>query len=154
MEKTDVFLKSRAIWKIKQSTIAPYDFQHTALFENDDNQFEEKFTAGFILNEKELPVCKTEINDTYWVLLTTRQIIGNLKGVKIQIPYQEIKDYHFGDFKGINLLTKMKSYTVCKIWTNGKVYEIPFEYGRASMTMMHGVMTLCTLTKGQTWTLK
>lgn len=137
MTKSDKSIHNICIAAIKRSTIKPYDFKWTKYYES-NTEFP---YSGLLLDltQDELIICSTVIDDANYSILTTRQLITKLNG-QVHIGNVEgATNKLYGDFKGY----KEKLFTFGKIeLQDGTGLSYFVEVVKASMVMIHGVMTL------------
>lgn len=142
MNKTDKSIHNICVASIKRSTIKPYDFKWTRFYETNSG-----FPySGIIpaLEETELIICSTVIDNNNFSILTTRRLLTQQGGQLYSGKIQGATDRLYGDFKAY----KDKDFTLGLVQlANGKELSYFIETGRAAMVMIHGVRTLIRITR-------
>ena len=92
----------------------------------------------------ELPIACTYIDINNYTLITTRRIFTTKDGSKYAVPFQDIKTYNFGDFKGM----RDSPVTIGGVTTtNGEGLPVLIESGKPSMVVVNAVETILNLTE-------
>ena len=138
MEKSDRSVKNICIATIKRSTIPPFDFRYTNVYEGEGGGTLPIEESLHLEGGEEL-ICSTIIDDKIWSILTTRRIVS-FEGVGIrQHSIANIKAWDFGDFKGYSDQSYTKGFLH---FVDDTIVPVFVETGRASMVMIYGVMTI------------
>jgi hypothetical protein len=146
MTKSDKSKHNICIASIKRSTIKPYDFKWTKLYEtNSDFNY---FGLHLDLSETELIICSTVIDADNYSILTTQRLITKQNGQEGSGNIDGATDKSYGDFKGY----KDRNFTLGQIQLqNGTDLKYFVETGNASMIMIHALRALIR-TQGMTAT--
>ena len=93
----------------------------------------------FIYQNNELPIAMTYVDADNWTLLTTRNIVSNIKGDTKQALVSKVVNWTWGDFKGY----QEKPTTLGRLTLDDDTtLYVLTETGKASMIMIYGIMTL------------
>jgi hypothetical protein len=141
MKKSDKFLHTICIAKIKRSTIQPYDFKWTQFYEDDSKELFRDYPIE-LLDEERIIICSTIINEDNFSILTTKKLI-TLKNGRLSLgSCINATDKLYGKFK-----SKTKDFSLGSVeLENGEILEYFIETGRASMIMIQGVKTMIQIT--------
>lgn len=136
MKKSDKFLHTICIAKIKRSTIQPYDFKWTQFYEDDSKELFRDYPIELL--DEERIICSTIINEDNFSILTTKKLI-TLKNGRLSLgSCINATDNLYGKFK-----SKTKDFSLGSVeLENGEILEYFIETGRASMIMVQGVRTM------------
>lgn len=111
---------------IEQHSMDIQSWQHTILGRMHNESFE--------LQLNELPLVSVQFSPTRWCLLTTRRVLGEYLGSKVEIAPQNVTETDFGDFKGVGG-KRIEAMTLSSAH-NKNVY-LEYETGKASMAVIH-----------------
>lgn len=137
MTTTDQSIHTISLASIKRSTISPYDFKWTNIYESNSDFPYSKLALD--LEENELIICSTVIDPDNYSILTTQKLITQENGIKSVGNLSGATDKLYGDFKAY----KDGSFTFGLVQLeNGIDLKYFIETGKASMIMIHGVRTL------------
>jgi hypothetical protein len=137
--KSDRSIRNICLAAIKRRSSRPFDFPLTKIFES--TTFDDIEAAFEIrrVNEDELPISQTFIDENNWTLVTTAQIITCKQGIQKTIKAAEVKSWDWNDFKGY----EQSPYTVGHLKDSNQLnFEIFIETGQASMVSIYAIMTL------------
>jgi hypothetical protein len=134
--KSDRSIYNICVASIKRSTIKPYNFKLTKLYEDDSKDHFVHFP--FEIDEQELVICSTIIDHDNFSFLTTRKLITNNKGNLRSGSLINAKNKSYGGFKN-----KTSEFTLGNvILENGENLNYFIEINTASMIMIQGLKTL------------
>lgn len=135
MRKKDITIHHLAIAAIKRSTMLPYDFKYTQLYESDCATLK----IPIPLEEDELVICSTVIDKENYSILTTRRMTTS-EDENVRIEYlMNATDKGYGDFKGSKGDVISKGMIEIE---NAEDLGYFIETGRASMIMIQGLRAL------------
>ncbi|MBT1705437.1 hypothetical protein [Chryseosolibacter indicus] len=136
--KPDKSIRDICIAAIKRSTIPPFDFPYTFIYEEGDEIENIQVSNSVILQDNESLICSTIIDEKIWTVLTTRRIFS-FEGVGLkEHSLLNINKWDFGDFKDYSKQTFTKGFLS---FEDGNIVPVFVETGRASMVMIYGIMT-------------
>jgi len=93
---------------------------------------------------EELPIACTYTDANNYTLITTRRIYTVKGSSPHAVPFQDIKAYKFGDFKGM----RDNPVTIGNVTTFiGESFPVLIESGKPSMVVVNAVGTLLNLTE-------
>ncbi len=92
-------------------------------------------SMGLQLNE--LPVVSVHFSPTRWCLLTTRRVLGEYLGSKVDLAALDVTDTSFGDFKGVGG-KRVETMRLSSARTENVYLE--YETGSASMAAIYYFM--------------
>ncbi len=140
MQKTDESIRRICIAAIKRHTFKPIDYPLTTIFETELlSDVNREVLSSFEYSDEELPIALTHVDVDNWTLLTSRQIISNVKTHVRQTHARNVVEWRWNDIKGY----RDKTITVGQLTlSDSSVLEILIETGYASMIMVYGIMTL------------
>lgn len=142
MSKFDKSIHNICIASIKRSTIQPYEFEWTKLYDSNSVFTDSYPSISIDILENELIICSTIIDLDNFSILTTRRLLTMENGNLDSGNLIHATDKFYGDFKEY----KGCSFTFGLIQLqNGKDFKYFIEAGKASMIMIHGVRTFIKL---------
>jgi len=139
MTKSDKSKHNICIASIKRSTMKPYDFKWTKIYDSNSDLQGTYHELLPDLAENELIICSTIIDIDNYSILTTQRLITKEKGTENVGNLTGATDKLYGDFKG----HKDDSFTFGLVQLiSGVDMKYFIETGKASMIMIYGVRTL------------
>lgn len=141
MRKADKSIRNITLAKVKRSLMADAVCKFTRIYDN-ETMAEVSFTQNAATGE--LPIACTYIDTNNFTLITTRRIFTTKGSLKYSVPFQNIKTYNFGDFKGM----RGNPVTIGSVTTiNGENFPVLIESGKPSMVVVNAVGTILNLTE-------
>ncbi|MEQ8415830.1 MAG: hypothetical protein RJQ09_11980 [Cyclobacteriaceae bacterium] len=135
---SDQSIRDICVAAIKRSTIPPFDFPYTSVYEDGEGIENTEVKKSVIVQDNECLICSTIIDEKIWTVLTTRRILS-FEGVGLkQHLLLNINKWDFGDFKGYSKQTFTMGFLS---FGDGDIIPVFVETGRASMVMIYGIMT-------------
>ncbi len=135
--KSDKSIRDICVAAIKRSTIPPFDFLYTSIYEAGDGIKNIQVNNAVVLQDNEFLICSSIIDEKIWTVLTTKRIFS-FEGVGLnEHSLLNISKWDFGDFKGYSKQTFTKGFLS---FEDGNIVPVFVETGRASMVMIYGIM--------------
>lgn len=139
MKKSDKSIHNICIAAIKRSTMKPYDFKWTRLYEQPVD-FRDLFPGiGIECSDGQLVICSTIIDHDNFSILTTQRLIIKEKGLLFSGSLNGAIDKQCGNFKDYK--NEPLTFGLVRLY-DGSELKYFIETGKASMVMIYGVRTI------------
>ena len=93
---------------------------------------------------EELPIACTYIDTNNYTLITTRRILTVKDSSRHSVPFEDIKAYKFGDFKGM----RDNPVTIGNVTTvDGETFPVFIESRKPSMIVVNAIGTVLNFTE-------
>lgn len=137
--KTDEQIKKIVTASIRRHSMDINTWKHTRFWDEGEIELNTELFQKCNFDENELPIIYSYIDSSNWTMFTTKAVQFSDEKLFNKIKVTDIKNYKFGNFKGISNQTVEKMIIETK---NNEIYKCPFETGRASMGSVYALRTL------------
>lgn len=125
----DAKIRATALWYIGKHAMDPPTWRYTLV-----GSAHSEVLGRTELEPRELPLVSFQFSDASWSLFTTRRVVGEYSGRRVNVAALDILEHRFGNFKGYG---GAELEVVTLRLAGGQEAALQYETGRASMAPIY-----------------